>query len=214
MFINSILGRSGYYENVKNVLVGFTMFIAGQTQGAYLEFGKLWDLSTVKLKKGAADIIQLVITMSTIQASIFIGSKNNMFIFWYYYGKGDAIDLKEWKLGEKFENGGNVPSLADSFINEQISKLRTAGRCEESYMYSDTAVSDVTWEYQLFSIGSSTFFRKATCSGGICNFTFHIEDEFTDPLDGRKWGDKKPFDLPGASKYDINYSFERTKSCF
>jgi len=124
------------------------------------------------------------------------------FVWHYFRGGGAPIDLAQVGLTNAFRNTPSVSSAVSQFknITDLVAKVKAVSSCQEcnqgskSFQFTreDRTVTNVTFEPNLFSVGRSTFFRSASCSGVsdcssrtysyFCNFSFSIRDKFVDPI--------------------------------
>ncbi|MFH1157906.1 MAG: RHS repeat-associated core domain-containing protein [Pseudomonadota bacterium] len=120
------------------------------------------------------------------------------FVFHYYFGNGVGINLSdpEVDLAQEFETSSSVKALTERFINKEMENTST--RCG----VTQKVFSDVTNEPDLFSIGHSTLFMRATCSAKGCSFNFYIRDWFANPLG-------VGYEMMGT-KYRINHDWDVT----
>ncbi len=122
----------------------------------------------------------------------------NDFVYHYFFGRGQMVDLRWVKLGEPFEKAQSVQRAVDSFI------AATSGKLAAGYSFADRSETNVTLDgplFSLFSVGDSSFFREVNCDQDRCLYHFYIRDKFRDPLDiGIE---------TGGSEYDIKYDFYR-----
>jgi hypothetical protein len=128
-------------------------------------------------------------------------------------------------LGSTFENAPSVENAVSFFQFSILSQGMSLARSLCAGKKSGTQVvvltsdlrgqTDVTDVPCLFSVGNSTFFRKATstlvadcCSHKFTIRTFEhysIRDWFADPL-------SRGFEIPGGHPYPINYDFYRNRT--
>lgn len=158
---------------------------------------------------------------------------NSDFVHHYYLGKGKPVNLTDVGLGAVFEHSSSVINATTAFEGENISQGVAAakalcppgskGHRHKAFDSDHSTVTDVTNEPGLFSVGHSTFYRKAHCVlvADCCNRSlimqcserYSIRDRFTDPFSGT--GNKgKSYDLPMSKPYDINYDFSRQKTYY
>lgn len=139
--------------------------------------------------------------------------------FWDHYkgGNGRTIDLASIGLLNRFRRSRSVINIVNDFRNDQINlairhaddvyrRSRGNARDKRQFSDSDTAITDVTWDGNLFSVGNSTFFRsvrgtiEVNAPRNIVSLdgvmTFEIKDWFKDPLD-------IGVELPDAKIYKI-----------
>ena len=143
------------------------------------------------------------------------------FVTWYYIGGGAPITLEAVGLLGEFQNAADVQRSVGQFWWQTVGKVLdvakgldcTKGAQTKNVFYSDTDVTNVTWEPHLFAVGHSTFYRSASCTITVpdckcckpgseirawadCTFSYKIKDSFKDPLDiGNE---------TGGTVYDIN----------
>lgn len=122
----------------------------------------------------------------------------NDFVYHYFFGRGQMVDLRWVKLGEPFEKTQSVQRVVDSFI------VGTTDQLKPGFSFKDRDQTNVTFDgplFSLFSVGDSTFFREVSCDQDSCLYHFYIRDKFRDPID-------LGVEIGGA-EYEINYDFYR-----
>jgi hypothetical protein len=109
------------------------------------------------------------------------------------------VNLRDIGLAADFENSMSVKNVIQNFMGQVLSRVFPG------YQTSVEAISDVTNEPNLFSVGHSTVFMDAACGGSGCSFDFQIRDWFEDPLGfgfevggtpyriNHEWTVRKPF---------------------
>jgi RHS repeat-associated protein len=140
------------------------------------------------------------------------------------YWNGSPVNLADWGLGGAFENAPSVTNAVGFFqfsIMAQgvgLARALCAGKTGKQiavFTSDSRTYTDVTDVPGLFSVGHSTFFRKATSTleADCCShrFTirsfeqFSIRDSFANPLG-------VGFDLPLSRPYPIDYDFYRSRT--
>lgn len=140
------------------------------------------------------------------------------------YWNGSPVNLADWGLGGAFENAPSVTNAVAFFqysIMAQgvgLARALCAGKTGKQiavFTSDSQTTTDVTDVPGLYSVGHSTFFRKATSTlvADCCShrFTirsfehFSIRDWFADPL-------SLGFELPLSRPYRINYDFYRSRT--
>ncbi len=148
-----------------------------------------------------------------------------------YFGRGrGGVDLGSTDLGGVFEASESVRGRIgefDAFLDSEARKVAQdacdacgpqGGVQNDAFALSSTTSTSVRSEPGLFSVGGSAFFRSGSCHVSSdcktgeysysCSTGFGIQDEFTDPLDGKEiFG--VPFEVPGGTPYAITWSLQR-----
>jgi hypothetical protein len=97
------------------------------------------------------------------------------FVKHYYVGGGETVYLNKVGLARAFRRSKSVRAATSKFI----AKVIDAGAWQRQ---SESAITDVTSEKNLFALGHSQLFMWGACSGWGCDFEFQIHDWFRDPL--------------------------------
>ena len=140
------------------------------------------------------------------------------------YWNGSPVNLGDWGFGGAFENAPSVSNAVGFFEFSilaqgiELAKALCVGKTGKQvavFTSENKTITDVTDVPGLFSVGHSTFFRKATSTleADCCGHKFTIRtfehylirDWFSDPLDAG-------FDLPFSKPYPINYDFYRSRT--
>jgi RHS repeat-associated protein len=144
-----------------------------------------------------------------------------------------GVDLANTDLGGVFEASESVRRRIgefDALLNLEAQKAARqvcATECETSesrttaFSRSSTSTTSVRNEPGLFSVGGSAFFRSGSCHVSVncstgeyeytCSTSYGVQDEFTDPLDGKEIFDV-PFEVPPGTPYAITWSQQRKTS--
>ena len=150
--------------------------------------------------------------------------------FWNHYkgGNGRTIDLANVGLLGRFRRSRSVINIVNDFKNDQINLAirhadnvyrRSRGNARDKRQFSDndTAITDVTWDGNLFSVGNSTFFRSVRGTievnaprnivllDGV--MSFEIKDWFKDPFDiGVEVNDAKKYKIIAKWQQALSWS--------
>ncbi|MCK0138936.1 hypothetical protein [Aliiroseovarius sp. F47248L] len=116
--------------------------------------------------------------------------------YWNFSTKPDESDfvsLPEFGLGADFENAPMVRAKVEEFIQKSYSISEAFGSSEFVYIYEtkdNRAITNVTFDSGLFSLGKSSLFREAICYENSCSFRFSIRDRFEEPvrIEGLEFG--------------------------
>jgi len=146
------------------------------------------------------------------------------FVFHYYFGGGDPVDLSSVGLSNQFRNSASVRAAVNQFqallAKQGASYARSAcagkksGTASASFVFASSTVTNVTQDDCLFSVGQSTFFRSAACQliadcctkqfSMTCGSAFGIRDWFRDPLSSGYEGGGTPYQI--STSWDESFT--------
>lgn len=150
----------------------------------------------------------------------------------YFTWDPAPIDLGAEGLDSAFENSSSVRNEVSAFSAALDQEARgvaqnACGGCPSGdsttvgFSLARPSTTNVRGEPGLYAVGSSTFFRRGSCSVSVdcktgkysyaCSSTFSIRDSFTDPLEGRE-AIGRAFEIPFGSPYPITHQFNRNTS--